>query len=157
MIKEGEQEQDDEEPERRCTGPELAHWFEAESQVWSIEGGLGLKLRDSDTTLSSETAPVMSGDKPIYCVRGPATQIFGIDPNRRNSAPINPAGSDMKESEEMQSHTWLYVVPLRIAHQRCEPARDGGVACSGSNARRRLAMFHYQRQYYERLVKEAHA
>jgi hypothetical protein len=154
--KEKEEEEEEAEPERKYTGPELADWFESEGRVCSITDRLGLRLRDSDINLNSETASMEPGHKLSDCVRSPATQSFGRDPDPLNRAPVDPVNSDMEKSKDMQSHTWPYVEPLRITHQRCEPVRDGDTVYSGSNVRRRLAMLHYERQYYEKLVNKAH-
>ncbi|OBS17047.1 hypothetical protein FPOA_12119 [Fusarium poae] len=159
VMKEEEQEQEEQEevePGRRCTGPELIDWFESEGQVCSIVDGLGSRLRDSDISLSTKTAPTVPGDKPSDCIRSPAAQPLCRDPNPLNSAPMDPVDSDMGQDKDVQGHTWPYVEPLRITRQRCEPVRDGDTVYSGSNMRRRLAMLHYERRYYERLVNEAH-
>ncbi|KAM0293148.1 hypothetical protein ACHAPM_011683 [Fusarium culmorum] len=152
-----EEEQEEAEPERRCTGPELVDWFESEGRICSITGGLMFRLRDSDITLSSETASMVQSDKPSDCARRPATQFFIEYRNPLNSAPVDQVDSHKEKGKGMQGHTWPYVEPLQITRQQCEPVRDGDAAHSGPNVRRRFAMLHYERQYYEKLVKEVRA
>ncbi|CAG2004020.1 unnamed protein product [Fusarium graminearum] len=152
-----EEEQEEAEPERRCTGPELVDWFESEGRICSITGGLMFRLRDSDITLSSETASMVQSDKPSDCARSPATQFFIEDRNPLNSAPMDQVDSHKEKGKGMQGHTWPYVEPLQITHQQYKPIGDGDSTHPTSNARRRLAMLHFERQYYERLVNEVRA